>query len=52
MYRLDHWKRDLTDMNTSGKITSPRMVLIARGCSRRAINLMRARDFPKGAHIN
>ena len=25
MYRLDHSKRDLTDMNARGKIMSPRM---------------------------
>ncbi len=45
-YRLDHWNRDLTDMSTRGKITSPSMVLIAQGRS------PRARDFLKGAHVS
>ena len=31
MYRLDHSRRDLTDMNACGKITSPRAINMSKG---------------------
>ncbi len=43
---LDHWKKDLTAIGNRGKIMSlsPRMVLIARGRSPKAINTTEGED--------
>ena len=49
MYRFDHKKRDITDMDTSGKIPCQWV----KGASREVNTTpFRARDVPKGVHIN
>ena len=44
-YRLDHSKRDLTDIGTRGEITSPRTCQLTKGAAQGQLTCPRVKDF-------